>query len=303
MVEILPELIQMMDEPFADASAIPTYLLSQFTRRHVTVALSGDGGDELFLGYPTYQAHRLARWFPRWTARPAQILAGLLPVSDANLSFDFKARRFTAGLKYETALRHQVWLGSFEPAEKKNLFTPEIRQALKGRDEFALLKQYQNRCDSSDDLDRLCQTDLRFYLQDNLLVKVDRMSMAHSLEVRAPYLDHELVEFICSLKPGFKLKGLTTKYILKEAAKGILPEKIIRRPKKGFGIPLAKWIKSDLKQLFEETLSPDRISRGGLFHPAYVQRLLAEHLHRQKDHRKLLWTLFVFEAWRQKEKR
>ena len=298
MLQILPEMIQIMDEPFADASAIPTYLLSRFTRKEVTVALSGDGGDELFYGYPTYQAHQIARWLPRWLSQPAKKIADWLPVSDDNISFDFKFRRFTAGLEYESPARHQIWLGSFEPAQKKQLLSQETSQALAEKDDFDLVQKYWESCDSQDEWDRLCYTDMRFYLQDDILLKVDRMSMAHSLEVRAPYLDHELVEFVCSLKPDLKLKGFTTKFILKEAAKGLIPEKIIRRSKKGFGIPVAKWIKSDLKEIFTDTLSEKKILEEGLFNPAYVQQLLSEHLNHQHDHRKLLWTLFVFESWR-----
>ena len=301
MLQILPEMIQIMDEPFADASAIPTYLLSKFARRHVTVCLSGDGGDELFYGYPTYQAHQIASWLPGWMAKPARRLADLLPVSDHNISFDFKARRFTAGLEYEPAIRHQIWLGSFDPDQKQQLLLAEIRSVLKEKDEFGLLRKHWSECDSSDERDRVCHMDLRFYLQDDILFKVDRMSMAHSLEVRAPYLDHEFVEFVCSLKPDLKLKGLTPKYILKEAAKGLLPEKIIHRAKKGFGVPIAQWINSDLKEIFLDTLSEEKISREGLFNPRYIHRLLSEHLSQRKDHRKLLWTLFIFESWRQKK--
>ena len=216
------------------------------------------------------------------------------------MSFDFKARRFTAGLGYPPALRHQIWLGSFEPPQKEQLLTPAVRRELEGKDEFELVRKHWNQCDSSEDLDRLCYTDLRFYLQDDILFKVDRMSMAHALEVRAPYLDHELVQFVCSLKPELKLKGLTTKYILKEAAQGILPEKIICRPKKGFGIPIAKWIKSDLKEIFKEVLSEETLSREGLFNPRWVNGLLEDHLQNRRDNRKTLWTLFVFELWRQK---
>ena len=300
LIEILPKILEVLDEPFADASMIPTYLLSKFTQRHVTVALSGDGGDELFAGYPTYQAHRVARWIPRWLGGTAERLAGFLPVSDENISFDFKLRRFAAGLKYEPAVRNQIWLGSFRPDQKEKLLTPEARKALRGSDEFAPVRNYWEDCDSSHDLDRLCHLDLRFYLQGDILFKVDRMSMANSLEVRAPYLNHELVEFACSLEPDLKLRGFTTKYILKEAARGLLPEKIIHRPKKGFGLPIAKWIKSELKELFLNTLSREKISEGGLFNPGYVEKLLAEHWGNFRDHRKLLWTLFVFETWRQK---
>lgn len=300
MLQILPEIVQIMDEPFADASAVPIYLLSKFTRRQVTVALSGDGGDELFYGYPTYQAHQIAQWLPRWVAKPAKRLANLLPVSDENISFDFKARRFTTGLEYEPAVRNQIWLGSFEPGQKRDLFAPEVLSTLEKKDEFRILRQRWNQCDSLNELDRICYVDLRFYLQDDILFKEDRMSMAHSLEVRAPYLDHKLVEFVCSLEPGLKLRGLATKFILKEAAKGLLPDKIIHRSKKGLGIPVAKWIKSDLKEIFLDRLSKERISREGLFNPKYIHRLLAEHLCGRRDHRKLLWTLFIFESWREK---
>lgn len=300
MLESLPKILDILDEPFADASMIPTYLLSRFTRRHVTVALSGDGGDELFAGYPTYQAHRLARFVPSWLQGPARRLADLLPTSDENISFDFKLRRFTSGLSYETALRNQIWLGSFEPHQKEKLFQPEILQTLNKKNEFDILRQYWNDCDSREDLDRLCRLDLRFYLQDDILFKVDRMSMAHSLEVRAPYLDHEFVEFVCSLPPSFKLKGLTTKYILKKAARGLLPEEIIGRSKKGFGLPIAQWIKGPFKEIFQDVLSPRNLLEGGIFNPDYVDQLLQEHLSHRYDHRKLLWTLFIFESWRQR---
>jgi len=299
MQRILPEVVQALDEPFADASAIPMYLLSKFTRGHVTVALSGDGGDELFYGYPTYPAHQIARWIPSLFGAPARMLANLLPVSDDNVSFDFKARRFAAGLGYDPAARNQIWLGSFEPDQKEELFTPEVNRALREKDEFQILRRYWDQCDSFSELDRLCHQDMRFYLSDDILVKTDRMSMAHSLEVRAPYLDHELVEWVASLKPSVKLRGLSTKYLLKKAAIGILPEQIIHRPKKGFGIPVAKWIKTDLKEMFLDTFSENKIRQGGLFNWPFIRRLLEDHLRHRKDNRKLLWTLFVFEAWQE----
>lgn len=299
MQDILPDVLENLDEPFADGSLIPTYLLSKFTRQKVTVALSGDGGDELFGGYPTYQAHRLARWIPRWVGKPARELAGLLPGSDENISLDFKIRRFASGLAYEPSIRNQIWLGAFGSDEKKTLFTPEVNEALKNEDEFKLIRERWGSCDSSHYLNRIWDLDLRFYLQDDILFKVDRASMANSLEVRPPYLDHELVEFVCSLKPDLKLKGMTTKFILKEAAKGILPDSIIHRSKKGFGIPIAQWIKGDLKEMFTDFLSESQIRKTGFFNPSYTSCLLKEHLAEKKDHRKLLWTLFVFEAWRE----
>ncbi|HXV27360.1 MAG TPA: asparagine synthase (glutamine-hydrolyzing), partial [bacterium] len=301
MLEILPKIIDGLDEPFADASMIPTYLLCQHTRKQVTVAISGDAGDELFGGYPTYQAHKMAQWVPRWAARPLAKLADLLPVSDENISFDFKVKRFSAGLGYEPAVRNQIWLGSFAPEEKQHLFAEEIAALLSHKDEFSVAREQWNLCDSADYMNRIFHMDMRFYLQDDILVKVDRMSMANSLEVRVPYLDHKLVEFVCSLNSCLKLRGLTTKYILKQAAKGIIPDRIIDRPKKGFGIPVARWIKSEMKELIADTLSESQIRRGRFFSPAYVKKLLEDHHRNVKDNRKLLWTLFVFEAWRQKK--
>jgi asparagine synthase (glutamine-hydrolysing) len=299
MLEVLPDILRNLDEPFADASMIPTYLLSRYTRQSVTVALSGDGGDELFAGYPTYPAHKVARWIPRWLGRPSRRLAELLPVSDDNISFDFKVKRFTAGLPYPAPVRHQIWLGSFEPRQKSRLFTPDAYALLTEANEFDLVQQQWEGCDSSHYLDRVGCLDLRFYLQDNMLFKVDRASMANSLEVRVPFLAHPLVEFVCAMPSDLKLRGLTTKYILKKMAAGVLPDRIIHRKKKGFGIPVAKWIKSDLRDLFRETFSVDRIKRGGLFDPSYVQRILEDHLNNRRDNRKLLWTLFVFERWRE----
>ena len=273
-------------------SVIPAFLLSKHARKQVTVALSGDGGDELFAGYPTYQAHQIVRWIPGWLGKPLTGLAGLLPVSHDNISFDFKVRRFAAGISYPQPVRNQIWLGAFEPNQKKLLFTEEAWDTLKQSDEFDLVKEYWDLCDSSEALNRIASVDMRFYLQDDILCKVDRMSMANSLEVRAPYLDHELVEFVCRLKPELKLKGLTTKYILKKAAQGMLPNRIIHRKKKGFGVPLSKWIKKDLRDLFEDTFNEHDIRENGLFNATYIRQLLNEHIRGRKDHRKLLWTLF-----------
>lgn len=299
---ILPRVIEMLDEPYADGGIVPTFLLSQFTRKSVTVALSGDGSDELFAGYPTYQAHRIARWLPRALGRPAHRWADRLPSSDENISFDFKLRRFTAGLSYPLPERNQIWLGSFDPETKQQLLSRDVLASLNGQETFSGLRAYDALCDSQDDLDRITHLDLRYFLQDDQLFRVDRASMANSLEVRAPYLDHLLVEFVCSLPPRLRLHRLTTKYLLKKAAEGLLPEKIIRRSKKGFGMPIAKWIKGDLKELFLETLSSASFRQSGLFEPRFVERLFQEHLSGRKDHRKWLWTLFVFESWRKLRK-
>lgn len=298
MRDLLPAILEKLDEPFADGSLVPTFLLSRFTRQHVKVALSGDGSDELFAGYPTYQAHQLARWIPGFLGPLANRLAEALPVSDENISFDFKMRRFTAGLSYPLPERNQIWLGSFDENQKRKLFSEAARGKLRDHNALRLVCEHDSECDSSFGLDRVSHIDLRFFLEGDQLFRVDRTSMMNSLEVRAPFLDHELVEFICSLPPSLRLHGMTTKYLLKEAARGILPDSIIDRPKKGFGMPIAKWIKGDFRKTFEETFSRERIQKVGLFNPDYIQILLSEHLRGVRDHRKLLWTLFVFESWR-----
>ncbi|GAH61578.1 unnamed protein product, partial [marine sediment metagenome] len=198
-------------------------LLSKFTRKNVTVALSGDGGDEVFAGYPTYQAHKMARYFPKMAYGIAKGVVNWLPVSDDNITFDFKAKKFVSGIPYTPEIRNQIWLGSFEPFQKTKLFSAEVKKYLKGDSEFDILFRSLRDCDADNYLEKVLWLDMHFYLQDNMLVKVDRTSMANSLEVRVPYLDHRLVEFACGLPANMKLNGLTTKYILKKTAKEMLP--------------------------------------------------------------------------------
>jgi asparagine synthase (glutamine-hydrolysing) len=298
LVERLPDLL---DEPLGDASLIPTFLLSRFTRRSVTVALSGDGGDELFAGYPTYQAHRLARLVelvPRW------IRSGLvrravdrLPVSLGNLSVDFKLKRFFEGMDYADVERHGVWLGSFTPAEQHELLTPEARERMVGPPSYAALHEILAHAPSAQGLERMLYLDLKGYLGEGVLTKTDRASMACSLEVRVPLLDRRVVELAASLPMGLKLHGLTTKYVLKRALAGALPRETLARPKKGFGIPLGHWFRGALRPLLREVCGADAIRRGGLFRPETVERLLAEHESRQRDHRKKLYTLLAFQIW------
>jgi asparagine synthase (glutamine-hydrolysing) len=290
----------LLDEPLADASFLPTYLLSHFTRQHVTVALSGDGGDELFAGYPTYQAHRLVRLVegvPRPLWRGVRSLAQHLPVSYANFSLDFKIKKFTAGLGHPLELRHALWLGSFEPADLPALMTPEVLREAETDNVFSEVQAHAAAAGNRDWLHRALYLDAKLYLQDGVLVKVDRASMACSLEVRCPFLDTAVVDFASRLSGSRKLRGLTTKYLLKRSLRNVLPAELLRRPKKGFGIPLGLWIRGDLRAVFEETLDPRRIACQGIFRPEAVSRLLREHLAGRRDHRKRLWNLFMFQKW------
>jgi asparagine synthase (glutamine-hydrolysing) len=290
----------LLDEPLADASFIPTYLLSRFTRQHVTVALSGDGGDEMFGGYPTYQAHRIARLLD---GVPRPILAGVraaadrLPVSYANFSLDFKIKKFMAGLGHPLALRHARWLGSFVPEDLPELLTPDAWAAVESDDVFSEVRHHARAAGDRNWLDTALYLDAKLYLQDDVLVKVDRASMACSLEVRCPFLDTAVVDFASRLPADQKLRGFTTKYLLKRSLRDLLPGEILHRPKKGFGIPLGFWIRNDLRELFVDALDPARMARQGLFRPHAVHRLLEEHLAGRHDHRKRLWNLFVFQKW------
>jgi len=301
MIELVPTIAEVLDEPLGDASIIPTYLLSQFTRKYVTVALGGDGGDELFAGYPTYQAHRLALLYekiPR-VVRENLIKKAVmgLPVSTADISLDFQAKKFISGIPYSPEIRNYIWLGSFSPIEKKDLLSEEIYGKIKLSDSFEDLKMHLAKTNAQNPLDRLLYLDMKFYLQEDILVKVDRASMANSLEVRPPFLDHTFVEFVVKLPPQLKLKGLTTKYIFKKAVKELLPKGIACRKKKGFGIPIARWFKNELKGFVLDVLAEDKINREGFFNYAYIKRLLDEHFEGKKDNRKQLWTLLVFELW------
>jgi asparagine synthase (glutamine-hydrolysing) len=293
MLDTLPTVVDWLDEPFGDASILPTYLLSRFTREHVTVALGGDGSDELLAGYPTFPADRLARFYrvPRLLHESVILpLADRLPVSTANFSFDFKLKRFLRAASASEDVRHAVWLGSFTPGEQAALLTAQPH------DPFAEQRQFV-AAGSEDRLGRLIYLYAKTYLQDDILVKVDRASMACSLEVRAPFLDVELVEFLARVPSRLKLHRLDTKYLLKRAMRDMLPSGIATRPKKGFGIPVAAWFKGELREALQDELSPERLRRQGLFQPAEADRLVSEHLTGRRDHRKALWTLFVFQLW------
>jgi asparagine synthase (glutamine-hydrolysing) len=288
LLDLVPRLPDLLDEPLGDASIIPTYLLSEFTRRHVKVALGGDGGDELFAGYPTLQAHRLAGYYLKV---PRLLREGLvepavrrLPVSRRNLSFDFRAKRFVSGAAHPTAERHQRWMGSFDRAE---------RTALLGRE----ARPQDGEVADGDPLNQVLLLDMRLYLENDILVKLDRASMMASLEGRVPLLNNDFVEYATNLPLNMKLRGLRSKFLLKRALRGILPDSILNRPKKGFGIPVAHWFRGPLKEQMLSVLSPERIAREGFFDPGGVKRLIDDHVAGRIDNRKQLWTLFAFELW------
>jgi len=293
MIEIIPRVAVFLDEPLADASILPTHLLSCFAREHVTVALGGDGGDELLAGYPTYAADVVARHVPVPPAVRELLVrvADFLPVSTDNFSFDFKVKRFVRGLGYPVELRHAAWLGSFTPSEQARLL-----RAPHG-DPFAPVRETASRAPSNSHLSHLIHFYVDGYLQNDILTKVDRASMACSLEVRAPFLDRDLVEFLARVPDHLKLHRSRSKVLLKRAAAGRLPPEVVSRKKKGFGIPIAKWLKDDLRELLTDELAPAKLARRGLFEPDAVQQLVSDHIAGRRDNRKQLWTLLSFELW------
>jgi asparagine synthase (glutamine-hydrolysing) len=300
LIDIIPHVASILDEPLADASIMPTYLLSRFTKGYVKVALGGDGGDELFAGYPTYQAYLLSRYyerFPRMIRYVIEAIAKRLPVSFDNMSFDFRAKKFITGIAYPSVERNYIWLGTFSPDMKKRLVTNRIGEEWGGFNAFHVLHDYLNGKVFSSELGKLLYLDTKLYLQDGVLTKVDRASMAHGLEVRVPFLDHRFVESVTGLPEGLKLKGFTTKYIWKKIIKDRIPAEIERRGKKGFGIPIAKWLCGELKGLMEEMLSEERLKKQGIFNPFVVQRIVVDHLARRVDNRKKLWNLLIFQLW------
>jgi asparagine synthase (glutamine-hydrolysing) len=297
---LVSEIGAWMDEPLSDPSLVPTYLLSRFTRKHVTVALGGDGGDELFAGYPMYVGHR---WAEIYKHVPASLRSGiverivrLLPVKTKNLSLDYKALRFVTGARYDPVARHHIWFGSFTPEEQQQLLTTEALAETDG-DIYRRAREMMAECEEQDLIKRMQSLDTRLYLAEDILTKVDRASMAVSLEVRAPFLDPRVAEFAASLPSNYKLRGHKTKYILKKAVGDLLPRFVTRRGKKGFGVPVAEWLKFKLRPLARDLLSPERVRRAGVFNADFVSRLQDEHERGVANHRKLLWTLLMFELW------
>jgi len=298
--ELVPVLMKYLDEPLADASIIPTYIISKLAREYVTVALAGDGGDELFAGYDTYKAYRVAQYYrkvPRFLRDGlVKKVVNLLPASKKRLSFEFKAKKFISGIDYPPEISNTIWWGAYNPSEKQKLFSPELNFSLL-RDPFEPIRFHLKNYRPLDSLDQICYLDLKLYLQDDLLVKVDRMSMANSLEIRVPFLDYTFVEFAVSLPSSLKLKGLKTKYILKKAMAKHLPPEILNRKKIGFDIPLGVWIQKELGDFVRDVLSPSNLRKHNFFNYGHVQKILDEHFAGTHNHRQLLWPLIIFQFW------
>lgn len=301
LLGMIPRIGEVIDEPLADASIVPTMFLSEFAKKHISVALGGDGGDELFAGYPTFQAEKVAGLYdllPDFIQN--QVIGRLisrLPVSHGYFGLRFKAKKFAEGFGSVREYRHQRWLGSFVRENRQKLFQTELWEELKDHNEYEEIDRYLREVKNASWSNQLIYLYLRTYLMDGVLVKVDRASMFYALEVRAPFLDFTLADYVNSLAFKHKNRMFTTKYILKKLMRDKLPMDIIHRRKQGFSIPLANWLKRELKDFCDETLNERAIKEAGLFNFDYIQKLKEEHFMGQEDHRKLLWTLLVFQLW------
>jgi asparagine synthase (glutamine-hydrolysing) len=300
-LDLIPRIGDILDEPLADASIIPTYFLSDFTRKKVTVALGGDGADELFAGYPTFQAEKLIKWYRLLpTIVKEKIIKNLferINTSDKYMGFGFKVKKFLDGVDDPAMIRHQKWLGSFKRDQREGLFLPLIWDQLKNENEYEDILPYWKEASNADEVANILYQYMRTYLMDEVLVKVDRASMAHGLEVRSPFLDYHLVDFANHLPYSFKCNGFTTKYILKKLMEDKLPSDVVWRKKHGFGIPVAQWLRDDLRDWCNEVLSERIINKTGLWQYETVRRIKEEHFSNQKDNRKLLWNLIMFQVW------
>jgi asparagine synthase (glutamine-hydrolysing) len=291
---LLETLADVFDEPFADSSALPTYLVSQLAADHVKVALSGEGGDELFGGYYTYAADLLAARFGG-LAGLARPFVERLPTSSAKASFDYKAKRFVRAAHLPPLERHHGW---------KEIFSPELRAELRGtQSTFDPVDVYRSRyaeTAGAPELARLQDVDFGVYLADDLLVKTDRASMANSLEARVPFLDSVVTNFAFSLPTRHKVRGLSKKVLLRKAAEPLLPREVVHGRKRGFSIPAAAWLRGELAPFARTTLSAETLRRQGYFEPAVVTRLIDEHVAGAEDRSRQLWGLLAFTLWHER---
>ncbi len=300
-LEVLPTLVEHYGEPYADSSAIPTYYVSRETRRHVTVALNGDGGDECFGGYERYAAMRISETYRRLprALREGVIrqAVGLLPSRGLRRGRVHKAQRFLRAASLPPAERYARWVSVFDPEAKRELYTEEFLRETEGRGAARLLAPWFARANGAGVVDAALLADTMTYLPNDLLVKVDIASMAVSLEARSPFLDHHVIEFAASLPERLKVRGMTTKYILKKVLGRLLPQENLTRSKMGFGVPIGHWFRGEMQGFLREHLLNGRAARRGLVRPERVRQMVELHARGERDFTHQLWTLLMLELW------
>ncbi|MDX6612662.1 MAG: hypothetical protein QOD75_1848 [Blastocatellia bacterium] len=303
-MEVLPTLVEHYGEPYADSSAIPTYYVAKETRRYVTVALNGDGGDECFAGYERYAAMNLAEKYRHLPAgfrkHIIENAVNLLPLSDSRRDPFARAQRFIRAASLPKLDRYLRWVSAFDEEAKAGLYSRTFREETRHLNTASILEPWFAKVNGSGIVDASLLTDTMTYLPNDLLVKVDIASMAVSLEARSPFLDHHLIEFAASLPENLKLRGLTTKYLLKNVLKKILPAENLNRPKMGFGVPIGHWFRGRLQGFLQETLLSEKALGRDLFNPGRVKQIVEEHVTAKRNHAHQLWTLLMLELWFQR---
>jgi asparagine synthase (glutamine-hydrolysing) len=306
MSEAVPEALSACGEPFADTSIVPTFLLNRFARQRITVALGGDGGDELLAGYDPFVAHRLHRLVARMPRKLRDLLLRAPELfcrqSEGYMNLAFRLSQFRRGVGAPVPLRQQLWMSPMLPEEARGLLAPEVSAGLGAsgsESPFAEAVAWGGRTDATIEIEQAIYIFSKIYLPNSILFKMDRASMANSLEVRAPFLDCDLAEFVNRLPTSYKMRGLTRKRVLRAAYGRRLPSRVLSKRKQGFALPVSGWMRRGMREMVEDALAPLALKRDGIFDPAQVRRLVDEHMQGRRDHRKALWALFAFQVWRQ----
>ncbi len=299
--DLLPKYLSFIDEPYGDGSAIPTYCVCEIAKDEVVVVLSGEGGDEVFAGYDTHAAYKVSSWFKRVPRVIRQKLiapmVNSLPVSDKKLSLEFKLKRFIGGQDLSPAEAHMWWRVVLTEAQKRELLAPQLFADFDPQPSVRHFTQVFNQSKANETLSRLMEVDSSVFLPDDLMIKNDRMSMAHSLEARVPMTDTDLMNFMSGVPTKLKLPGLRKKNIMRRAMEGHLPPAILNKKKVGLEMPYSRWFKNELKETLLDYLSPERVNDRGLFQPAAVKKLIDEHLTAKHDHGRALWGLLNYAVW------
>ncbi len=303
-LEILPTLVEHYGEPYADSSSIATYYVAKETRRHVTVALNGDGGDESFAGYERYFAMRLAEKYHKVPGALRKNFIeraiNFIPTSEIKRSRARDLKRFVKAASLPTVERYFRWMSAIDRQIKENLYTENFKREIGNYDSAQFLEQWFAQTNGNGIVDATMFTDQQTYLPNDLLVKVDIASMANSLEARSPFLDHKVIEFAASLPENIKLRGTETKYLLKKVASKIVPPEVLYRKKMGFGVPLTHWFRGEMKDFLRENLLSEKFSKRGIFKPEAIKKLVEEHINAERDHTFQIWTLLMLELWFQR---
>jgi len=299
-LSLVEKLVYHMDQPIGDFSIFPTYLVSKIAREKVTVVLSGDGGDELFAGYDTYVADRLAKrttdCLPRYFHPGLHYLSQKIPLTSSKKGLLNKTRYFLECASLPKVWQHMRWMVFLTPTQKRELYRRSVYEEVEKQTDQIIL-QYLDSC-LEDRMQNQLFCDSRFYLAENILPKVDLMSMAVSLETRVPYLDNEVVSLLCSMPSRMKWKGITRKFILKKAYRADIPFTILSRKKEGFSIPLKIWLNNEWNPLMHDLLSRENLKQDNLFNHSTVERWIKEHETHKANHSHILWILMIFQLWK-----